>query len=67
MSDPVAPRLERRLVHVTDLVVGAKLDESEAQHVPVEDGAFGYLRIGVPEGTEVSDEVTLVLKCRVVL
>lgn len=67
MSDPVVPRLERRLVHVTDLVVGAKLDESEAQHVAVEDGAFGYLRIGVPEGTEVDEDIVLVLKARVVV
>jgi len=55
----------KRIVHVTDLVLGAKIDEAGATYVEVPDGAFAYLRIDVPDGAEVGSEVTLILKARV--
>ncbi len=56
----------KRLCHVTDLVIGAKIDEVGATYVEVRDGSFGFLKIDVPEDAEPGSEVTLILKARVV-
>jgi len=56
----------KRILHVTDMVLGATVDESKATYAEVPDGSFGYLKIDVPEDAEPGSEVTLVLKARVV-
>ncbi len=58
--------MDKKLLHLTDMVLGAKLDETGATYVAIEDGAFGYVRVPVPEDVEAGGEVTLILKGRVV-
>lgn len=52
----------RAVLHVTDLVEGAVVDDTAARLVAI---LPGFLKVTVPEGTRIGDELTLVVKATV--
>lgn len=62
---PPVPILTKRVVHICDLVVGAKIDEEKARYISIGNGGGGYMKLPVPESAKVGDELTILLTVRV--